>query len=143
MDHKIKRRYSIANSKYKDQVLKLGSYYGTIREVEIQKTGSKGQKFQTRIINIYVDPSKYENNARSYHGEPYTVDKGNVAYPNKTRWKSIDLKRVNKGEAVEYERPQSVEDWEKVKDQARKRKRVKSKLKRLNFSKKLVKKLKK
>ena len=143
MARKIKRSFSIASSKYKDQVLKLGSYYGTIREVEIQKTGSKGQKFQTRIINIYVDPSKYENNARSYHGEPYTVDKSHVAYPNKTRWKSIDMNRVNKKEAVEYERPQSMEEWEKVKDQARKRKRVKSKLKRLNLSKRLVKKSKK
>jgi hypothetical protein len=79
----VKHKLMYSGNSYKDQIKKIGSYYGTIREVEIQKIGKKGP-FMTRIINIYVDPSKYETNARVYSGAPYSVNKGGVEFPSKT-----------------------------------------------------------
>jgi hypothetical protein len=145
MAHKVVRRFKLAGSgsSYKDQIKKIGSYYGTIREVEIQKTGKKGP-FLTRIINIYVDPSKYHDNARVYTGAPYSVSKGNVEFPAKTRWRNIDLRRASKRagaddttqKAAPSEKELADEGWENPRAEAagvtetRKRKRVKVRFKR-------------
>lgn len=77
--------------KYPRTIQKAGSFYGTIREMEIIKKDAKGNELKQKIVNIYVDPTKKQN-VRNYSDIPYSIDIDTVE-KDKTQWKNTEKLR--------------------------------------------------
>jgi len=86
----VMKKYNKSPIGYGNDVQKLISYKGTIRELMVSATNKKGGKYPLKVVNIYIKP----NTERYYEEESYPVDKERIRngspsegfYPEKALW---------------------------------------------------------
>jgi len=81
---------SYGTTGYGNDVQKVISYKGTIRQMTLSATNKKGGKYPLKVVNIYIKP----NSERYYEEQVYSVDKDKIRkgtpsngyHPDKALW---------------------------------------------------------
>jgi hypothetical protein len=84
------KKYSTTSVDYGNDVQKIMSYKGTIRQMDLIATNQKGGKYPLKVVNIYIKP----NTERYYEEKVYSVDKDKIRkgtpgegfYPDHALW---------------------------------------------------------
>jgi len=114
-----KLRGSYGTSGYGNDIQKLISYKGTIREMHLTAKNAKGGTYPLKVVNIYVKP----NTERYYEEGVYSVDKDAIRTGTKEQGYNPDA-------ALWSKKPKATPKTETADIELRRKKRSKTVVKR-------------